>query len=277
MPGYFSTLGIPLRRGREFTAHDNAPGAPPVMMVNENLARQLWPGYPDHENPIGRHVKEGYDKAIGWMEVVGIAADIHEGGLANNAVPEFYIPCTVHPPQTAYLVVRTTGDPMGYANAVRNQVLAVDRGQPISDVRTMEEVLDATLGQRRLTMWLLGAFAGVALLLAVIGIYGAIAYSAAQRTQEVGIRMALGAQRGDILRLVVGQGLVLTLVGVALGVLGALALTRVMKGMLFGVTATDPATFVGVALLFMAVGLIASYIPARRAARIDPMMALRME
>jgi len=141
----------------------------------------------------------------------------------------------------------------------------------------MEQVLDATLGQRRLTMWLLGVFAGVALLLAVIGIYGVIAYSVAQRTQEVGIRMALGAQRGDILWLVVGQGLVLTLAGVGLGMIGALALTGVMKGLLFGVSATDPGTFVGVALLFVAVALLASYLPARRAARIDPMTALRVE
>ena len=277
MPGYFSTLGIPLKRGREFTVRDNAPGARPVMMVNENLARQLWPDYPEGVNPIGRHVREGYDKAVGWMEVVGIAADIHEGGLASRAVPEFYIPCTVHPPQTAYLVVRTAGDPMSYANAVRKQVLALDRSQPVSEVRTMEQVLDATLGQRRLTMWLLGVFAGVALLLAVIGIYGVIAYSVAQRTQEVGIRMALGAQRGDILWLVVGQGLVLTLAGVGLGMIGALALTGVMKGLLFGVSATDPGTFVGVALLFVAVALLASYLPARRAARIDPMAALRVE
>ncbi len=277
MPGYFRTLQVPLKRGREFTARDNAAGTRPVMMVNESLARQLWPGYPAGVNPIGRQVREGYDKAVGWMQVVGIAADIHEGGLAYNAVPEFYVPCSVHPPQTAYLVVRTTGDPMSYANAVRKQVLAVDKSQPVSEVRTMNQVLNATLGQRRLTMWLLGTFAGVALLLAVIGIYGVIAYSVAQRTQEVGIRMALGAERSDILRLVVGQGLVLTTAGVGLGLLGAFVLTRVMKGLLFGVSATDPLTFVGVALLFVAVALIASYLPARRAARIDPMMALRME
>ncbi|HMJ62835.1 MAG TPA: FtsX-like permease family protein, partial [Bryobacteraceae bacterium] len=275
-PGYFRTLGIPLKRGREFSAHDNTPGAPPVMILNESMARRLWHGYPNRENPVGRHVKEAYDKAVGWMEIVGVVADIHEGGLANDTVPEFYIPYTVHPPQTAYIVLRTKGDPMRFAIAIRKAVLAVDRDQPLSDVKTMESVLTRILGQRRLTMWLLGSFAGVALLLAIVGMYGVIAYSVARRTQEVGIRRALGAQQSDILRLVLGQGLGLSLAGVAMGIAGAFALTRVMKGLLFQVTATDPATFAGIAILFVIVALAASYIPARRAARIDPMAALRI-
>jgi putative ABC transport system permease protein len=275
-PGYFHTLGIRLKRGREFTARDNTTGAPPVMMVNERLTRILWPHYSSGENPIGRHVKEAYDKSIGWMEVVGVVADIHEAGLANAAVPEFYLPCVVHPPQTAYLVVRTAGDPLRLAGAIRLRVLAIDRDQPISDVKTMEAVLTANFGQRRLAMLLLGSFAGVALLLAVVGLYGVIAYSIAQRTQEVGIRRALGAQQGDILRLVLRQGLALSLAGVTIGVAGAFALTRVMKNLLFHVTATDPATFAGIAVVFIIVALAASYIPARRAARIDPMAALRI-
>ena len=139
------------------------------MMVNETLARRLWPEYPGGANPIGLHVKEGYDKALGWIEVVGIVADIHEGGLADDAVAEFYLPCAMHPPQTAFVIARTEGDPMRLANAIRERVLAVDRDQPVSDVRTMEAVFEATLGQRRLTMLLLGAFAGVALLLATVG------------------------------------------------------------------------------------------------------------
>jgi predicted permease len=275
-PAYFRALGIPLRRGRELTAHDNIPGAPPVMIVNETLAHLLWPEYPGGANPIGRRIKEGYDKSVGWMEVVGIVADIHEGGLANNAVPEFYLPSVVHPPQTAYLVLRTRANPLRYAAALRDAVLAVDRDQPISDVKTMESVLTSNFGQRSLTMWLLGSFAGVALLLAIIGMYGVIAYSIVRRTQELGIRRALGAQQANILSLILGQGLALALAGVAIGVGGAFALTRVMKGLLFHVTASDPATFAGIAILFIVVALVASYIPARRAARIDPMVALRI-
>jgi predicted permease len=275
-PGYFSALGIPLKRGREFTAHDNSPGAPPVMIINESMANRLWPDYPSGASPIGLHVKEGYDKAAGWMEVIGVAADIHEGGLASNAVPEFYVPSVVHPPQTAYLAVRTSGDPMSFVKTIRQQVIAVDRDQPVSEIRTMEDILDATLGQRRLTMFLLGLFAAVALLLALIGIYGVIAYSVVQRTHEVGIRRALGAQRSDILRLVVKQGLVLTLTGGAIGICGAFGLTRLIKGFLFGVTPTDPLTFAGIALLFIIVALVAAFVPALRAARIDPMTALRI-
>jgi predicted permease len=275
-PGYFKTLGIPLRRGREFTAHDNQPGSPPAMIINESLVRRLWPDYPRGVNPVGQHISEGYDKTIGWFEIAGIAANVHEGGLASEAPPEFYVPCFIHPPQTAYLAVRTKSDPLSFITAVRRQVLAVDSNQPITDVKTMNAVLDATLGQRRLTMWLLGSFAGVALLLAVIGIYGVIAYSVAQRTQEVGIRRALGAEQGDILRMVMAQALRLSLAGVAIGVCGAFVLTRVMKSLLFHVTAGDPMTFLSVAASFVAVALVASYVPARRAARLDPVSALRV-
>jgi predicted permease len=275
-PGYFHTLGIPLRRGRQFTAHDNAAGAPPVMIINESLARILWPGYPSGENPVGRHISEGYDKLVGWIEVVGVVADIHEGGLAFDAVPEFYLPSSLHPPQTAYLVLRTDADPLRFAGSARSQVLAVDGDQPLSDIKTMGAVLESTLGQRRLTMLLLGIFAAVALLLALVGIYGAIAYSVARRTQEVGIRRALGAQQSDILKLMLLQGVGLTLSGVLIGAGGAFALTRVMKAMLFHVSSTDPATFIGIALLFVVVALAACYIPARRATQIDPMAALRV-
>jgi predicted permease len=275
-PDYLLTLGIPLKRGREFTARDNVAGSPPVMMVNETLARRLWPPYPGGTNPIGLHVKEAYDKSLGWIEVVGIVADIHEGGLGSDAVSEFYLPLAMHPPQTAFVLARTEGDPIRLANTVRETVLAVDRDQPISDVRTMEQVFEATMGQRRLTMVLLGVFAGVALLLATVGIYGSIAYSVAQRTQEVGIRRALGAQQGDILRMIIMQGLRLVLAGVAIGLCGAFALTRVMKSQLFHVKATDPAVFAGMAILFVVVALAASYLPARLAARTDPMAALRV-
>jgi predicted permease len=275
-PDYFRTLGIPLKRGRAFAPRDNTADSRPVMIVNETLARRLWPDYPNGANPVGLHVKEAYDKALGWIEIVGIAADIHEGGLASDAVAEFYLPCAMHPPLTAFLIARTEGDPMRLAGTIRERVLSIDRDQPISDVRTMESVFEATLGERRLTMLLLGVFASVALLLATVGIYGVVAYSVAQRTREVGIRRALGAQQGDILRLILGQGLGMVLGGITIGIGGAFVLTRVMKKLLFHVNATDPRIFAGIALLFVIVALAGSYLPARRAARIDPMAALRV-
>ncbi len=274
-PSYFRTLKIPLRRGREFTARDDTPGTPGAVIINESFARRFWPSYPRGQNPVGQHLREGADRT-GWLAVVGIVADVHEGGLAMSALPEFYVPSSIHSPQTAYLVIRTWSDPLHFTSAIQTQVQAIDRDQPLSDVETMEDVLASTLNQRRSTMLLLGSFAVMALLLAVIGMYGVIAYSVAQRTQELGIRQALGARRSDILQLVLSQGLALALTGIVIGIGGALALTRVMRNLLFGVSVTDPATFLSIALLFMSVTLLASYLPARRAARIDPMTALRV-
>jgi putative ABC transport system permease protein len=276
-PSYFQTLGLTLKMGRLFTDRDNDEKAPPVVIVNETFARKLWPDYPK-VSPIGTHIKEGYDKDLGWIEVVGVVADIHQGGLVSAPASEFYLPVALHPLQTGYLIARSSSrDPRVLASAIREQVRAVDPAQSVSDIKTMDEVYEATLGQRRLTLVLLGSFAGVALLLALIGIYGLIAYSVTQRTQEVGIRRALGAQPGDILRLVLRHGLLLALVGGVLGVAGALALTRLIQGMLFGITPTDPATFGIVLALFVAVALAACYVPAQRASRIDPMTALRTD
>ena len=271
-PDYFRTLGVALERGREFTEWDNTADSPPVMMVNETLARRLWPS---GANPIGLHLREAYDKAMGLMEMVGVVADIHEGGLESNAVAEMYLPLAKHPLQIGFVIARTEGDPMFWANAVREQVRAVDQDQPVSDERTMEAVYGAGLGQRRLMMILLGTFAGMALLLAAVGIYGIVAYSVAQRTEEVGVRRALGAQHVDIFRLILGQAFRLAIVGVIVGIGGALALTRVMKNLLFGVPATDSATFAGIAVLLVVVALAAGYLPARKAVRIDPAAALR--
>ena len=275
LPGYFHTLGIPLVRGRAFDDSD-APGRlRPVALINESFARRFWPRYPAGENPIGRHILLSTAQQ-GGVEIVGIVADVHESGLAEDTRPELYLPLAQLPVASADLAVRTTGDPMRLVSAVRRQVRAIDRNQPVSAIRTMEEVLDESVGRRRLIVVLLSLFAGVALLLAMLGIYGVIAYSVAQRTQEVGIRRAMGAAEGDILRWILGHGLRLTLAGVLLGIGGALALTRVIKSLLFHTTTTDPATFVGVAFLFVVVALLASYIPARRATRIDPMAALRV-
>jgi predicted permease len=275
-PGYFRTLGIPLRRGREFTARDNSQDAQPVAIINESFAQRFWPAYPRGQDPVGQHMREGIDKTD-WVEIVGIVADVHEEGLAVDPEPEFYVPSVVHAPQTAYLVVRTQGDPQLFVNAVRSQVFAVDQDQPVSDVRTMDEVLARTLGQRRLTTILLATFAGVALLLAVLGMYGVVAYSVAQRTQEVGIRRTLGARQTDILRLVLNQGLALALAGIGIGIVAAFALTRLMNNLLFRVSASDPATFVAIAILLVIVALLASVVPAWRALRVDPMVALRYE
>jgi predicted permease len=273
-PGYFRTLGIPLRRGRDFTDRDKAD-AQRVAIIDEVLARRFWPAYPAGVDPIGQRLLiGGVNKNP--AEIVGIVAHVHQG-LETSAWPEsVYVSFAQNAPLFATLAIRTTGDPLRFTRAVREQVQALDHDQPIALVRTMDDLVEEQVGQRRLLVILLGSFALVALLLALIGIYGIIAYSVAQRTQEMGIRRALGAQPSDILRLVVGQGLRLALVGVAVGIAGAFGLTRLMTTLLFHVNPADPATFVAVALLFLLVALAASYIPARRATRIDPMAALRV-
>jgi putative ABC transport system permease protein len=273
-PGYFRTLGIPLRRGRDFSAQDKADSQR-VTVIDESLARQFWPGYPSGENPVGKRL------FIGGInpkpaEIVGVAADVRQN-LEGNAWPgTVYVAFAQGAPQSAMFAVRTERDPLGFTRAVREQVRALDRDQPIAGVRTMDALVEAQVGERHLLMILLESFAGVALLLAMVGIYGVIAYSVAQRTQEVGIRRALGARPSDILWLIIKQGFGLVLAGIILGLGGAFALTRIMKAVLFHTNATDPATFIGIALLFLLVALAASYIPARRAARIDPMAALRV-
>jgi putative ABC transport system permease protein len=273
-PGYFRTLEISLRRGREFTERDTAD-AQRVAIVDEALARRFWPAYPAGQDPVGQRILIGgvNPKPV---EIVGIAADVHQN-LENSAWPEsVYVSFAQNPQPFAMLAIRTAGDPLRFTRAVREQVHALDPDQSIATVRTMDDLVEAQVGQRRLLVILLGSFAGMALLLALIGIYGTVAYSVAQRTQEVGIRRALGAQQSDILRLVVGEGFRLALVGVAFGITGAFGLTRLMRTLLFHVSTTDPATFAGIALLFLLVALAASYIPARRATRIDPIAALRI-
>jgi hypothetical protein len=249
-------------------------GAKRVTIVDERLARRFWPAYPSGQDPVGQRILIGANPQP--AEIIGVVADVHQN-LENTAWPEsVYIPFAQSPPSSALLAVRTESDPLRFVGAVRAEALAIDRNQPIAAVKTMEDLVEEEVGPRKLTVMLLASFAGVALLLAVVGIYGVISYSVAQRTQEMGIRRALGAQPADILRLVMGQCLGLTLAGIATGIAGALALTHVMKTLVFQVSTTDPATFVSVAVLFLVVALAASYIPARRATRIDPMAALRV-
>jgi putative ABC transport system permease protein len=273
-PGYFRTLEIPLRDGRDFTERDQED-TQRVVIIDEALARRFWPAYPRGQNPIGQHLWVGGVNPHP-AEIVGIAADVHQN-LENSAWPEtVYVPFAQNPQAFAMVSVRTEAAPLGFTGGVREQVLALDRQQSISAVRTMDDLVDEQVGQRRLLAVLLGSFATAALLLVLVGIYGVIAYSVAQRTQEMGIRRALGAQQSDILRLVVGQSFCQALAGVVVGTVGALGLTRLLQGVLFHVKATDPATFVAVALAFLLLALTASYIPARRATRIDPIEALRV-
>ena len=272
-PEYFHTLEIPLRRGRAFSEHDTEDTGR-VAVIDEALARKFWPAYPQGLDPVGQHLW------IGGLnpkpaQIVGIVADVHQN-LEASAWPEtVYVASAQNPLPFAMLAVRTESSPLRFAGAVREQVRALDKDQAISDVRTMDGLVEEQVGQRRLLVFLLGSFAGVALLLALLGIYGVIAYSVAQRTWEMGIRRALGAQQSDILGMVVLQGFRLALAGVALGIVAACFLTRLMTTLLFHVSATDPGTFAAIAMLFLFVALAASYIPARRATRIDPMAALR--
>ncbi|HEX6772427.1 MAG TPA: ABC transporter permease [Acidobacteriaceae bacterium] len=271
-PDYFRTLDIPLKRGRAFTSRDNA-GAPPVVIIDEGLARRFWPLYPRGDDPIGRHLLAGSSKQP--LEIIGIAAAVHQQGRDTDPAPAFYLPSAQQPPQSVMLMLRTKGDPAAFANAVRRQVLVLDHNQPISEVRTLSAVVDASEDQRRLMFSLLGAFSVVATLLAILGLYSVISYSVVERTREIAIRHALGAQCGRIMALVMRQGLGLALSGIFLGIAGAAALTRLLDSMLFGVKAIDPVTFLFAATLFLTVALAASYIPARRAAAVDPMAALR--
>jgi len=272
--GYFCTLEIPLRRGREFTERDTED-AQRVAIIDEALARRFWPAYPQGQDPVGQRLWVGGLNPKP-AQIVGVVADVHQN-LEGSAWPEtVYVSFAQSPLPFAMLAVRTEGEPLRLTSVVREQVRALDKDQGVSEIRSMDDLVEEQVGQRRLLVILLGSFAAVALLLALIGIYGVIAYSVAQRTREMGIRRALGAQQSDILRLVVAQGLRLALAGVAVGIAGAYGLTRLMESLLFHVTATDPKTFAGVALLFLFVALAASYFPARRATRIDPMAALRI-
>jgi len=267
-PGYFNTMGIALRQGRLFDQHDDLD-AKRVAVVNEALVRKNFP----HENPLGRRIVMG-DKPI---EIVGVVADAKLYGLDSPIEPAVYVPHMQRPIDSMGVVVRTEGDPAAMAGAVRREILKLDPEQPISNVRTMEKVLSDSLMLRRVAMLMLLVFASLALTLATVGIYGLTAYAVSRRTHEIGLRVALGANQAQILRLVVGRGMITSLIGAAIGVAAAFQLTRALSGMLYGVTARDPLVFAGVPLLLIAVSVIASFVPARRATRIDPLVALRYE
>ncbi|MGH9831920.1 MAG: FtsX-like permease family protein, partial [Blastocatellia bacterium] len=272
-PGYFHALNIPVVQGRAFTERDSAE-APLVIIVNQALARRDFP----HENPVGKRINLGNTDRNGqpvWFEIVGVAANVRSLELAEEAQPEFYLSHLQDTFAEMSLVIRASVEPAGLAAAVRQAAAEVDQTQPVSKVETMERLVSAAVSQPRFNLFLLGLFGGLALLLSAAGIYGVTAYSVAERTPELGIRMALGAQTSDVLKLILGQGLRLILAGLGLGLATALALTRLMKTLLFGVSATDPATFAVVALLLALVALLACWIPAQRAVKLDPLVALR--
>ena len=265
---YFATMGIRLVKGRVFTATDTEHSAL-VTVINESLARRIWPG----EDPLGKRLKWGTN----LCEVVGVVADVKLNGVEQKSPMEFYAPLAQEPMGGLGLVVRTAGDPLAAAASIERAIHSLDKDLPVSRIQTMDQLLGNALAQRRLMLTLLLSFAALALVLASVGIYGVISYSVKQRTHELGIRMALGAQAGDVLKLILAQGLKLTLVGIVIGLLAALALTKWMESLLFGVSATDPLTFVLIPLLLAAVALLACWMPARRATKVDPMAALRSE
>ncbi len=276
-PDYFQTIGIALRAGRAFSAQDNER-AVPVAIINETMARQYWAG----RSPLGQRVKiGGLDAPAPWRTVVGVVADVRQMGADAPVKAEMYIPywqAAEHPSFAPRdLVLRTSVEPTSLVAAARHAIHEVDPYQPLSSIRTMNDVLSRETAQRRVGMILLMTFAGLALLLAALGIYGVLSYFVVQHTPEIGLRLALGAQTSDVLRLVIGKGMRLALLGVVIGLAGAFALTRLMQSLLFGVKANDPLTFGLLALLLALVALLACYIPARRATKVDPMVALRYE
>lgn len=278
-PEYFRAMGMPLLRGRYFTEQDSSHSAP-VTIINQAIARRFFPD----EDPIGKHISissliPGQTKVGPAVsrEIIGVVGDVKESGLAEESSLEVYVSYLQNPLLETNLVVHTSGEPSGLVAAVRSQVLAVDKDQPVSEIKTMEQVLSESVAGRRFNMLLLGLFAMVALILAAVGIYGVISYSVTQRTHEIGVRMALGASATDVIKLVVGQGMILTATGVSIGLVAAFAVTRVMSSLLFGVSATDPMIFAVISLLLTGVALVASLVPARRAVKVDPMVALRYE
>ena len=269
---YFRTMEVPLTAGRNFTASDTDKTGT-VGVIDQTLARRYWP----NENPVGQQVKFGFGAGIKGVTIVGVVGDIKSDGFDAPSVPHIYVPLGQFAPVNAVVFLRSRGDAGNLGEAVRREVEKVDPNIPVHSISSMDQIIRRSLADRRFALELLGIFAGVALLLAAIGIYGVMAYSFSQRTHEIGIRIALGAQRIDIFRMAVGEGMRLVVIGLAVGLLGAVALTRFVRTMLFGVSPADPLTFGAISAALAAVALLACYIPARRATRVDPLVALRDE
>jgi putative ABC transport system permease protein len=280
-PEYFQTMGIPLKAGRNFTVADDPSGGG-VAIISESLARQYWLG----ENPIGKRIRLIPPDAPGpwqadtrtdWLTIAGLAGDVREKDLGEKPMPQIYLPFAQNPSRIMRFALRVDGDPAMLTGAVRHAVASVNADQAVTEVETMDDYVSDALSRPRLNMWLLAALAVLAIILASIGIYGVVMYSVAQRTHEIGIRMALGAQPSAILRLIVGQAMRLALAGIGVGLMASFLLTRLLAGALFGVRSSDPLIYAAVAAMLAAVAIVASYLPARRAVRVDPMIALRYE
>jgi predicted permease len=273
-PDYFGTMGIPIVRGRDFTDQDKADSKD-VVVISEKTAQHFWPG----QDPIGKRLKPGSSASnTPWREVIGIVKDVRQNDLIAPPKMQMYLNYRQlkNIPANA-LVVRTSIEPMSLAGSVRNTIWSVDKDQTVADIDTMDHIVAEAVARQRFSMLLLGVFAALALLLASVGIYGVMSYSVAQRTREIGIRMALGARRADVLQMTVMQGLKLVGVGMLFGVAAAFILTRLMATLLYGISATDPITFVGISMVLLAVAIFASYVPALRATKVDPMIALRAQ
>ena len=274
-PGYFGTVGILLRSGRDFTVKDDLK-SPPVVVINETIARQYFPD----QDPIGKRIKpeigNGYKEAP-MREIVGVVSDVKQTGLTAEPFPQVYVPRAQSPIGSMIFVVRTKVDPAGVVNTIQKELASLDKDLPIYEVKTLDKYVARSVGQPHFFTTLLGIFAALALLLAAVGLYAVISHSAVQRTHEIGVRMALGAERRDVLGLVLGQALKLTFLGVSIGLMASFALTRFLASLLYAVKPTDPWTFLAVSTVLTGVALLASYIPARRATRVDPMVALRYE
>lgn len=284
-PDYFRSMGISLVRGRSFSESDTRD-ASRVAIINESMARRYWP----LEDPIGKRLALDLeamkfyrdrppekDIASALREIVGVVADVRHSRLDDKPAPEMYAPYLQKPWHDMTLVIRATSDPITLIHAARSEVLALDKEQPITNTNLLSELVAASIAQPRFNVQLMSAFAGLAVIMVIVGVYGVMSHAVSRRTHEVGIRMALGAKRADVLHLIVKQGMILVLIGVVIGVAAALSLSRFLSGMTYGVSATDPWTIVIVSLMIAAVGLLACYLPARRAAKVDPMVALRYE
>jgi putative ABC transport system permease protein len=290
-PDYFRAMNIPLKRGRYFDDHDDRSAlagkdlsklneaerdyaALNTIVIDEEFARRYWPD----EDPIGKRVAMGSEERPQFLTVVGVVGRVKMEGLSqdSNRV-QGYFPFAQVPGEGMTVILKAAGDPNQLIAAVRQQVKAIDPDQPIYSVRTMDDIRAESVAPERLNLTLLSIFAGIALVLAIVGIYGVMSYSVTQRTHEIGIRMAIGAQPRDVFRMVIAQGMILALIGVGIGLIGAFALTRLMATMLFGVEPTDPATFAAIAVLLTAVALVACYVPGRRATKVDPVVSLRYE